>query len=117
MDDVVNGYQATGEFRPENWLFVRNGGRDVGVLLLADHRPSKQWELMYMGLVPEVRGRGWGRQIARYALWLARGARVERVLVAVDAANRPAADVYRSSGFALWERRAVYVRIRAEQRG
>jgi ribosomal protein S18 acetylase RimI-like enzyme len=115
LDDVVNGYQATGEFRAENWLFVRSGGRDVGVLLLADHRPSKQWELMYMGLVPEARGRGWGRQIARYAQWLARGARVERVLVAVDAANKPAADAYRSSGFELWERRVVYVRIRAEQ--
>ena len=71
IDDVINGYQATGVFRPENWLFVRSGGQDVGVLLLADHPQARHWELMYMGLVPEVRGRGWGRQIARYAQWLA----------------------------------------------
>ena len=41
------------------------------MLLLADHPKARHWELMYMGLVPEVRGRGWGRQIARYAQWLA----------------------------------------------
>ena len=64
-----------------------------------------------MGLVPDVRGRGWGRQITRYAQWLARGAKVERIVVAVDTANEPAAGVYRSSGFEMWDRRAVYVRF------
>ena len=64
-----------------------------------------------MGLVPEVRGRGWGRQITRYAQWLGRGARIERILVAVDAANEPAVAAYRSTGFELWERRSVYLRF------
>ncbi len=114
LDDVVNGYEATGAFRPENWQFVRQGGEDVGILLLADHPQARHWELMYMGLVPGVRGRGWGRQIARYAQWLARGARVERILVAVDAANSPAADVYRVTGFEIWERRSVYLRFLAK---
>ena len=114
LDDVVNGYEATGAFRPENWQFVRHGGEDVGVLLLADHPQARHWELMYMGLIPAVRGRGWGRQIARYAQWLARGARVERILVAVDAANSPAADVYRATGFEIWERRSVYLRFLAK---
>ncbi len=111
LDHVINGYQATGVFRPENWLFVRSGGQDVGVLLLADHPKGRHWELMYMGLVPEVRGRGWGRQITRYAQWLARGAGVERIVVAVDAANSPAVAVYRDTGFELWDQRAVYVRF------
>jgi ribosomal protein S18 acetylase RimI-like enzyme len=111
VDDVVNGYQSTGDFRPENWLFVRAAGADVGVLLLADHPKARNWELMYMGLVPEVRGRGWGRQITRYAQWLARAARIERVLVAVDASNAPAATAYRQTGFEMWERRAVYLRF------
>ena len=111
VDDVVNGYQSTGDFRPENWLFVRAAGDDVGVLLLADHSQARNWELMYIGLVPEVRGRGWGRQITRYAQWLARGARIERILVAVDASNEPAAAAYRQTGFEMWERRAVYLRF------
>jgi ribosomal protein S18 acetylase RimI-like enzyme len=111
MDEVINGYQATGVFRPANWLYVRSAAEDIGILLLADHREARHWELMYMGLVPEVRGRGWGRQIARYAQWLARGARVDRLLVAVDAANTPAVNVYRNTGFEIWERRAVYLRF------
>jgi ribosomal protein S18 acetylase RimI-like enzyme len=113
MDDVIDGYKATGTFRPVNWMFVRHEGADIGVLLLADHVAARHWELMYMGIVPEYRGRGWGRQIAHYAQWLARGARAERLLVAVDAKNRPAANVYRSTGFEIWELRAVYVRTRA----
>jgi mycothiol synthase len=114
LEDVINGYQGTGAFRPENWHFVRSEGEDVGVLLLADHPQAWHWELMYMGLVPEVRGRGWGRQIARYAQWLGRGAAIERILVAVDAANSPAEAVYRSTGFELWEQRAVYLRFPAK---
>jgi ribosomal protein S18 acetylase RimI-like enzyme len=114
IDDIINGYQATGAFRPENWFFVRSGGEDVGVLLLADHPTARHWELMYMGLVPEVRGRGWGRQIAQYAQRLGRQARIERILVAVDAANSPAAAAYRGTGFEIWERRAVYLRFPAK---
>ena len=37
--------------------------QDVGVLLLADHPQGRHWELMYMGLVPEARGRGWGGKL------------------------------------------------------
>jgi GNAT superfamily N-acetyltransferase len=122
IDDVIQGYQATGHYSPENWLFVRSAGSDIGVLLLADHPQSRQWELMYMGLVPEFRGRGLGRQISRYAQWLARGARVERLLVAVDAANKPAVKMYLDVGFEIWERRSVFLRFpeksaRGESRG
>ncbi len=111
LENVVSGYQGTGEYRPENWLFVQNGGQDVGVLLLTDHPKGRYWELVYMALVLEVRGRGWGRQITHYAQWLVRGANVERIVVAVDAANSPAVDMYRSSGFELWDRRVVYIRV------
>jgi ribosomal protein S18 acetylase RimI-like enzyme len=111
IEHVVNGYQGTGVYRPENWLLVRNAGEDVGVLLLADHPKGKHWELMYTGLVPEARGRGWGRQVTRYAQWLARGARVDRIVVAVDASNAPAMVMYYHAGFELWDKRAVYLRF------
>ena len=113
VENVITGYQATGLFRPANWLLVRAGDEDVGILLLADHPQAGHWELMYMGLVPEARGHGWGRQITRYAQWLARRAAVERIVLAVDAANEPALQMYRSSGFEIWDRRTVYVRFPA----
>jgi mycothiol synthase len=114
VDNVVTGYQATGEYRPENWLIVRSGEADVGILLLADHPKAGHWELMYMGLVPEARGRGWGRQITQHAQWLASRAGVQRIVLAVDAVNEPALRMYRSTGFEMWDRRTVYMRFPAK---
>jgi ribosomal protein S18 acetylase RimI-like enzyme len=115
IDDVINGYQATGAFRHENWMLVRAANQDVGVLLLADHPKARHWELMYMGLAPEFRGRGWGGQITRHAQWLAGRAGVERIVVAVDAANLPAVAMYRKAGFEIWDRRTVYARFPAKR--
>jgi ribosomal protein S18 acetylase RimI-like enzyme len=111
LEDVVEGYRATGSFRTENWLIARESGRDIGVLLLTDHPSARHWELMYMGVVSAARGRELGRQITRHALWLARCADVERVVLAVDAANRPALAMYERAGFAAWDRRSVFVRF------
>lgn len=111
VDNVITGYQATGVYQPGNWHIARAGGDDVGILLLADHPNAKHWELMYMGLVPEVRGRGWGRQIAQHAQWLAGRAGVERIVLAVDSANEPAVKMYQSTGFEMWDARDVYVRF------
>jgi GNAT superfamily N-acetyltransferase len=111
MEDVLAGYQATGCFAPERWLIVRSGGQDVGCLLLADHPRDGNWELVYMGLVPLSRGRGWGREIVRYAQWLTAQAKRPRLVVAVDDANHPALQVYAVKGFRAWDRRRVYVKV------
>jgi GNAT superfamily N-acetyltransferase len=113
IDEVIHGYQGTGAFRAENWQLVCAGGRDVGVLLLADHPQARHWELMYMGVIPEARGRGWGVRITDYAKWLAREAGVERIVLGVDATNAPALRMYRTAGFEMWDRRTVYARFRA----
>ena len=117
INDVITGYQGTGVFRPENWRIIRRCGQDVGVLLLTDHPQARHWELMYMGLVPESRGQGCGAAITQYAKWLARSAGVERIVLAVDAANTPALRMYRTAGFEMWDRRSVYVRFPAKLRG
>jgi ribosomal protein S18 acetylase RimI-like enzyme len=111
VDDVVNGYQATGVYRQENWMIVRHNGGDVGILLLTDHPKARHWELMYMGLVPEARSHGWGRQITRHAQWMAGRAKIDRIVVAVDSTNTPAMRTYARTGFEPWDRRSVYVRF------
>jgi ribosomal protein S18 acetylase RimI-like enzyme len=108
--DVLAGYRATGVFDPARWLIARSGNEDVGCLLLADHPQEETWELVYMGLSVEARRRGWGRQIARHAQWLAGQAGRPRLLVAVDAANAPALRVYAAVGFQVWDRRRVYLK-------
>jgi ribosomal protein S18 acetylase RimI-like enzyme len=114
LEEVLAGYRATGVFRPQNWQIAQLDGKDVGALMLADHGRGSFWELVYMGLVPAARGRGFGREIVLHALKLARVAGTPRLLVAVDAANGPALKVYRDTGFNSWDQRAAYVRFRAE---
>jgi ribosomal protein S18 acetylase RimI-like enzyme len=113
IEDIIAGYKATGVFRPEIWQIVRHEENDIGVLVLADHPSAQHWELVYMGLVPQARGRGWGRQITQHAQALARRANVARIVLAVDAANSPALSMYRAAGFEMWDRRFVYLRFAA----
>jgi ribosomal protein S18 acetylase RimI-like enzyme len=113
-EDVLAGYRATGEFDPRRWLIVRHGAADVGCLLVADHPQHNTCELVYMGLVPAARGRGWGKDIARHAQWLTRQAGRERLALAVDAANGPALRMYEAVGFEAWDRRTVYLKVLPE---
>jgi mycothiol synthase len=114
MDEVLSGYLETGNFRPENWLLVRAGGEDVGVLLLTEHRAARHWELLYMGLTPRARGKKFGRAVVRRAQQMAHNAGAERIVLAVDAENIPAIKMYNETGFVAWERRAVFVRFTNE---
>jgi ribosomal protein S18 acetylase RimI-like enzyme len=110
MADTLAGYRAAGSFDPARWFFLRHDGQDVGCLLLADHPEHRQWELVYVGLVPEFRGRGWGVEVVRHAQFLASRARAKCLLLAVDAANEPAVAMYGEAGFTAWDRRSVLVR-------
>ena len=108
--DVLAGYRATGTHRPQWWLVARHGGCDVGCLLLTDHPGQEQAEMVYLGIVPEYRGRGWGLALTRHAQWLAQDAGRKRVVLAVDEANRPAIAAYETAGFVAWDRRSVLIR-------
>ena len=108
--DVLAGYRAVGESGERLWRLVRAEGQVVGCLLLADHPATRQWEIVYVGLVPRVRGRGWGLELTRHAQWLARAAGCERLVLAVDAANEPAIRIYSSAGFRAWDRRGVWIK-------
>jgi ribosomal protein S18 acetylase RimI-like enzyme len=108
--DVLAGYQATGQFAPERWFFVQSDGADVGCLLLTDHSALRNWELVYMGLAPAARGRGWGTDLVRFAQWQTKQAGREALLVSVDAANGPAVAAYSRCGFSEIDRREVWIK-------
>lgn len=115
VDDVLTGYRRTGVFRPNWWVLARHQDRDVGCVLLADHPEHEQCELMYLGVVPEQRGNGWGLQLANLAQWTAFQAGRRQLVLAVDDANQPATALYRRAGFDVWDRRSVYVRAAGSQ--
>jgi GNAT superfamily N-acetyltransferase len=111
MPDVLEGYRSQGRHTPGDWFFVRENGDDVGALILADHPGYGNCEVVYMGVVAEARGRGFGEQIMRFALQVAAAHGAERVVLAVDAGNAPALAAYRRAGFSPWDRRIVYARL------
>jgi ribosomal protein S18 acetylase RimI-like enzyme len=118
IEDVIAGYQGTGEFNPSQWFFVRHPQResDIGCLLLAEHPREARSEIVYMGVSPEERGSGWGLEIVRYAQWLAgtpiaTSAADKELVLAVDGANRPAVRVYERAGFECHARRNVFLRV------
>jgi ribosomal protein S18 acetylase RimI-like enzyme len=108
--EVLLGYREIGVQRNDWWFIARYDGRDIGCLLLADHRPAAHAELVYMGLIPEMRGRGWGVFLAHQAQLIAASSGVERLILAVDAANLPALRHYQAAGFQFWEQRTVVVK-------
>jgi hypothetical protein len=99
------------DFDPALWLTVQHAGADVGCLLISPERENVQWELTYMGVVPEARGRGFGLAMARHAQWLALESKCGRLVLAADAANAPAIEVYAAAGFTTWDRRSVFLRV------
>jgi len=108
--EMLEEYDVAGSGGSRLWRFVVNDGRDVGCLILAEHAEQDQVELVYMGLVPEARGHGWGAIVARESLRIAANVGRARVVLAVDATNLPAVAAYERVGFLPWEKRSAFIK-------
>jgi mycothiol synthase len=111
IEEVVQGYQSTSIFSPQLWSIATLGANDIGCSLLAEHPAHGNLELVYIGVAPEYRGRGFGLEMVRRAQWIAKSRKLERVVLAVDAANYPALQMYAAAGFVGWDRRSVWVHL------
>jgi mycothiol synthase len=69
------------------------------------------WELMYLGLVPEARRRGYGRALTLHALRWLREQPATQMTLCVDARNLPARQLYQSLGFVETDRQEVLLYI------
>jgi ribosomal protein S18 acetylase RimI-like enzyme len=72
---------------------------------------AQGWDISYLGLVPEARGRGLGKELVRKALFEARAADALQLTLAVDERNWPARDLYQRMGFETFDSREVYLTI------
>lgn len=107
LEDVIAGHRASGEFDPNLWRLLCQPPMQVGgppdpvaVLLLAKVPQAGSMELVYLGLVPEARGRRLGDLIVRHALAAVAAAGMGRLTLAVDSRNVPALKVYYRNGLA-----------------
>jgi ribosomal protein S18 acetylase RimI-like enzyme len=115
LEEILEGHRAQGRYDPSRWWLALEEGEPVGVLLLVELPDWNAWDVAYVGVVPEKRGRGWGRELMRKALCSAcepaAGRPVQQVTLSVDVRNRPAWGLYRSLGFEPFEMREVYLAV------
>jgi mycothiol synthase len=109
--EVIQGHKAQGPFEPENWWLARDGDQPVGLVIQVDSRSYDEREVAYVGVVPEARRRGVGRELMLRVLTEARAEGLARVLLAVDERNVPAYRLYTLLGFEEVERQQVFLRV------
>lgn len=95
-----------------SWQIVEVQGELVGCLLLQAHLPSLL-EIVYLGLRPSARGKGWGQHLVRRALRYATELGLHSVAAAVDEQNWPALQLYRHFGFRPQQSFEVWLHRRA----
>jgi ribosomal protein S18 acetylase RimI-like enzyme len=83
----------------------------VVALPLTEVPDLKSWDLLYLGVTPETRGKGFGRELARKALWEARAAEAPQLTLSVDVRNQPAVNLYKSLRFEAYDQREVFLKI------
>lgn len=108
--DVIASHRATGRFDPALWWIVRHEGRPAGALLLNPCPAQDHTELVYLGLGPELRGRGVAGTLLRMGMSALAHRPHRTVLCAVDERNQPARKLYKREGFEEFSRRIALVR-------
>ena len=109
IEDILDSYEHQG-IAPTGWSFVQYKGKTIGCLLMSAFPQQLTWELTYLGLTPEARGKGWGNQIVQYGCFLAAQHGAEMVIASVDQANQPALSIYHQRGFIPIDQAHIYVK-------
>jgi ribosomal protein S18 acetylase RimI-like enzyme len=104
--DALETHRATGVFRAGAWHLAIEGGEAVGVVLVSE--VEGRGDLVYLGVVPEARGRGIGRALAAQAIRDTARMGLPVLAVAVDTQNGPAWRLYARAGFKEVRRRMVF---------
>ena len=109
VDEILKGFQGQGVFDPRVWWLASDEEGPAGVLILCAMPDEPTWEVCYVGVTPERRRRGYGRELMLKAMFEARAAGIGEVFLTVDGRNKPAWDLYRSLGFEVFDQREVFL--------
>ena len=90
------------------WFLAQLDGSAVGLLNLV-HGEAGIVELDYLGLRPEARGRGLGRELLHRAIRQAQAWNADWLRLSVDVRNLPALRLYEREGFQWLDELVVYL--------
>jgi ribosomal protein S18 acetylase RimI-like enzyme len=111
IEEIIRGHQSQGQYDPRRWWLALAAGKPIGVLIATDLPEAGGWDLSYLGVVPEARRQGFGREMLLQVLCEARAAHAARVSLCVDGRNGPARRLYRAAGFEPFDRREVLLAL------
>lgn len=119
MSEVLVSHRTSGVCTPQFWWLPREKppqsgqepGEPVGcVLLNATSWSGSAMEVVYVGIRPKYRRRGYCKEMLLHALARAALAGKRSVYLAVDAINNPATTLYAGLGFRELDRRQVLIK-------
>ena len=113
--EAVRSHRACGDYDPALWSVLQEGDEDVAAVLTTDHADESCREVVYLGVVPAVRGRQIGRCLMRKVLSEAHRAGFQTVRLGVDENNTIAIRLYESLGFGRYGRLALHGRIHPDR--
>ena len=61
-----------GNFSCDRWWLIKRGKEPVAVAMLSDVPDLQAWDLSYLGVVPEARRQGVGKEVTLHLLHYAR---------------------------------------------
>lgn len=97
--DVLDGFLDGQSLAEQNsWWVLQSQEKLIGCVFV-QRLPSAAAELVYMGLGPSARGRGYGRLLLDQAILTAGALGSDMLLAAVDSGNWPATRLYQQAAF------------------
>lgn len=109
-EDILDSHRATGAFSSDLWWLVLLGGQPHGCLLMSHIPDHSCVELVYLGLSPELRGKGIGCRLLEMGMARAASRSADHMACAVDLRNTPARKVYERVGFREFGQRIALVK-------
>lgn len=110
-EDIISSLKAADRFDPYYWkLLACNDSAKAelaGVLLLAPTPQRDAIEIIYLGVIDRMRGKGLGKVLLNEAVNCAEQSGVKSLLVSLDCRNHPAHKLYEKFGFKTLFRRTI----------
>lgn len=116
IDDIIAGHRACGQFSPQAWWIALHAGRPAGCILVNDFPQASAADVVYLGVIPDHRGRGLSRTMLLRASLAAQRRGMDDLTLAVDSSNTYAIRSYERAGMVPNGHRLAYAVLAGARR-